>query len=210
MPRPKQRTPELRSHVLDVAVRTLERRGAAGFTARGVAADAGTSTPAIYELFGDKAGLLREVFFEGFRMLRRHLDVVPETADPRADLVALLQRYRRFVRSHRALAEVMFSRPFTDYAPAPAERRASGSVRTLIVGRVRRCVEAGVVAGDEADIAHVLVSFAQGMAAAENARRLGSTRESVDRRWTLALDAVLDGLSGGCGGELGQGGVEGG
>ena len=29
-----------------------------------------TSTPAVYELFGDKAGLVREVFFEGFRLLR--------------------------------------------------------------------------------------------------------------------------------------------
>jgi AcrR family transcriptional regulator len=189
----------MREHVLAVAVRTLARDGPAGFTARGVASNAGTSTPAIYELFGDKAGLLREVFFEGFRMLRQHLDAVPATADPRADLVALLQRYRRFVRTHRALAEVMFSRPFTDYAPGPAERRASGSVRMLIVGGVRRCVEAGVLAGDETDIAHVLVALAQGMAAAENARRLGTSRESVDRRWALALDAVLDGLAPGGG-----------
>jgi hypothetical protein len=28
-----------------------------------------TSVPAVYELFGDKAGLVREIFFEGFRRL---------------------------------------------------------------------------------------------------------------------------------------------
>ena len=27
----------------------------------------------VYELFGDKWGLVREVFFEGFRLLRRYL-----------------------------------------------------------------------------------------------------------------------------------------
>ena len=48
--------------------------GIAGFTTRRVAQEAETSTPAVYELFGDKAGLVREVFFEGFRLLRRRFD----------------------------------------------------------------------------------------------------------------------------------------
>jgi AcrR family transcriptional regulator len=195
VPRPKQRTPELRAHVLAVAVDVLGREGAAGFTARGVATRARTSTPAIYELFGGKGGLLREVFFEGFRLLHRHLDAAPRTDDPRADLVTLLRRYREFVRANPVLTEVMFSRPFTDFEPGPAERKASGSVRTFIVARVRRCTEAGVLHGNDTDIAHVLVSLAQGMAAAENARRLGTSRESVDRRWDLAIAAVLSGLS---------------
>ena len=71
MPRAKQRTPELRDHVLQVAVAMLASEGVAGFTTRKVAEEAETSTPAVYELFGDKAGLVREMFFEGFRLLRR-------------------------------------------------------------------------------------------------------------------------------------------
>jgi len=43
---------------------------------------------------------------------------------------------------------VMFSRPFTDFAPGPAELQASGSVRVFIVERVRRCIDAGVLEGD--------------------------------------------------------------
>jgi hypothetical protein len=35
----------------------------------------------------------------------------------------------------------------------------------------------------------------QGMAAAENAGRLGTTRASVERRWDLALQTVLNGVS---------------
>ena len=67
-------------------------------------------------------------------------------------------------------------------------------MRIFIVERVRRCVDAGLLHGDETDIAHVLVSLLQGLAAAENARRLGTSHESIDRRWALAVNAVLGGL----------------
>jgi hypothetical protein len=42
----------------------------------------------------------------------------------------------------------------------------------------------------------VLVALTQGLAAAESARRLGTTQESVDRRWALGVNGVLEGLRG--------------
>ena len=86
MPRPKQRTPELRDRLLQVAVVALNEDGLSGFTTRRVAEQAGTSVPAVYELFQDKPGLLRAVFFEGFRMLCHRLLAVPETDDAVADV----------------------------------------------------------------------------------------------------------------------------
>ena len=194
MPRAKQRTPELRDHVLHVAVVTLATQGVTGFTTREVAQRASTSTPAVYELFGDKAGLVREVFFEGFRLLRRHFGRLEESADPRADLMGVIVAFREFVRGNPVLAEVMFSRPFADFDPGPEELRAGSAVREFIVGRVRRCTDAGILGGDETDIAHVLVALAQGLAAQETAGWLGTSRASVDRRWDLATRAVLNGL----------------
>lgn len=196
MPRPKQRTPELREHVLTVAIELLAADGVAGFTARNVARAAGTSTPAVYELFGDKGGLVREVFFEGFRRLRAQLGTLEDSADPRADLMRVVAIYRDFIRANRVLAEVMLSRPFTDFDAGPAEIEASGSVRIFVVAHVRRCIDAGLLRGDETDVAHALVALTQGLAAAENARRLGTTPASVDRRWALAVNALLDGLRG--------------
>src|ERR1700733_1459781 len=195
MPRIKQRPPELRDHVLSVALDLLARDGVAAFTTRSVASASHTSTPAIYELFGDKSGLVREIFFEGFRKLRRQLGQAGESDDPRADLVALVGLYRSFIRHNPVLAEVMFSRPFSDFSPTGAEVKAGSSVRTFIVARVRRCIDAGIIAGDETDIAHVLVALVQGLAAAESTRRLGNSRKSIERRWQLAVDAVLDGFS---------------
>jgi AcrR family transcriptional regulator len=194
LPRPKQRTPELHDHVLSVAIELLARDGVAGFTARSVAREAQTSTPAVYELFGDKGGLIRELFFEGFRLLRRHLEVFVETEDPRADVIQIVELYRGFIRENRVLSEVMFAHPFTDFEASRSELRAAGAVRSFIVERVRRCIDAGLMHGDEADIALVLIAFTEGLATAEGSDRLGSTRESIDRRWALAVNAVLDGL----------------
>ena len=194
MPRAKQRTPELRDRVLQVAVSMLARDGVGALTTREVARKADTSTPAVYELFGDKAGLVREIFLEGFRRLRRRFERLDETQDPRADLERTLDSLRAFVRENAVLAEVMFSRPFADFDPGPSGIEAGAAVRRFVVGRVRRCLEAGVLAGDATDIAHVLFSLTQGLAATEAAGWLGTSRASVNRRWNLAIRAVLDGL----------------
>jgi AcrR family transcriptional regulator len=194
MPRAKQRTPEMRERVLQAAMDMLARDGVAEFTTRRLAQRAGTSTPAVYELFGDKAGLVREVFFEGFRLLRQYLDQVRPSQDPRAELVLVIESLRSFAREHSVLADLMFSRPFADFDPGPAERRAGDEVRLFIVAAVRRCVRAGVLEGDEVDIAHVIVAMAQGLAGQETAGWLGTSQESRDRRWDLAVTALLDGL----------------
>jgi AcrR family transcriptional regulator len=195
MPRVKQRTPDLRRQVVDVALGLLESEGAGGLTTRSLAQRAGTTTPAVYEFFGDKAGLVRELYFEGFRALHDQLAALGPAADPLAGLRTLAQAYRHFIVGHRVLAEVMFSRPFTDFAPGPEELAATASVRLLLVGHVQRAVEAGRLAGDATDIAHVLVALIQGLAAAENAGRLGTSSTSIDRRWAAALAALLQGFA---------------
>ncbi len=204
MPRSKLRTPELKQRLRDAAIEVLTREGPGGVTTRSVALAAETSTPAVYELFGDKAGLVREVFFEGFRVLRTQLGATAQTDDPVADLRALGVAYRAFITEHPQLARVMFSRPFGDFDPGPAELQAGASVRTLIVDRVQRCIDAGEMEGEATDIAHGLVALIQGLAEAEISKRLGTTRASVDRRWELAIGTMLAGLRPGAIGPPGE------
>src|ERR1035441_7853873 len=101
MPRIKQRTPELRDRLLSVAGGLRAEEGAAGLTARSLAARAETSAPALYELFGDKAGVVRQLYFQGFRQLSDELAALAETADSIADLWTTASTYRRFIRSNR-------------------------------------------------------------------------------------------------------------
>jgi AcrR family transcriptional regulator len=193
--RPRQRNAELRERVIETAMTVLAADGVEGFTTRRVASSAGTSTPAVYELFGDKGGLVREVFFQGFELLGAHLASVPESGEPRADLVAAVQALRRFVRANPVLSQVMFSRAFADFDPGPDEVKAGAGVRECIVGRARRCVDGGVLSGDPVDIAHVVLALAQGLAAQEAAGWLGTSKASIDRRWALGIDSVLAGAS---------------
>ena len=194
MPRTKQRTNELHERGVAAALAVLAQEGVPGLTTRNVAQRAHASVPAVYEVFGDKAGLIREVFFQGFRMLGAALEAVAPGDDPIAALERMAVRYREFVVSNPVLAEVMFSRPFADFDPTTAEDRAGIRVRKIFVQRVQAAIEAGLIEGDPTDVALVFFALLNGLAAAENARRLGSSGRSVNGRWHLAVHALLEGL----------------
>ncbi|MFI5694077.1 TetR/AcrR family transcriptional regulator [Kribbella sp. NPDC051586] len=195
MPRVKQRTEALHERGLASALVVLAEEGAAGLTTRAVAGRANASVPAIYEVFGDKAGIVREVFFEGFRQLADELAALPPQAEPLEALRRLAEALRRFILDHHMLAEVMFARPFTDFDPTKDEARAGAKVRKIFVQHVRDAVTAGHLAGDPTDIALLLFTFTQGLAAAENAHRLGTTKPSTNRRFHLGVNTLLNGFA---------------
>jgi AcrR family transcriptional regulator len=194
VPRPKQRTEALRERGIASALAVLAEAGPAGLTTRTVARRAGASVPAIYEVFGDKAGLIREVFFHGFRLLADDLSGIPATDDALEALRRLAQSFRRFVVANPVLAQIMFSRPFADFDPTAEDHKAGLKVRRIFVHHVQVAVDAGLIAGDPTDIAQVLFAFVEGLAAAESAQRFGASKQSVDRRWRLGLNALLNGL----------------
>lgn len=195
MPPTKRRTPELRSHILDVALRVLDAEGVGAVTTRHVAELADTSAAAIYELFDHKAGLIRELFFAGFRQLGADFEHLGTTGDPGADLAATIGVFRAFATTNPNRFDVMYNRPFELFEPDGEERAVGDGTRRVVVGRVERCVAAGVVDGDPTDIAHGLLGLAIGLATQENAGWLGSTPESRDRRWAVAVDAFVRGLA---------------
>ena len=194
MPRVKQRTNELRERGVAAALAVLAEEGVTGLTTRNVARRADASVPAVYEVFGDKAGLVREVFFEGFRMLGDALAALPPADDPLVALERLAEGYRTFVVANPVLAQVMFARPFADFDPTTAEDKAGVKVRKIFVERVQVAIDAGLVAGEATDVALVFFGLLDGLAAAESAQRLGSSQASVDRRWSLGIKALLAGL----------------
>lgn len=196
MPRAKERTPELRRHIVDVALGVLAEEGAPAVTTRRVAELAGTSPPSIYELFGDKAGLVRELFFEGFRRLGEHFDALEGTTDPVADLRATIGAFRSFTHNNPRLFLVMYEQPFEVFEPGPDEWELGTRTREFVIDRIHRCVEAGRISGDPTDIAHALLALAIGLATQETAGWLGSTVASTDRRWASAVDALLQGYAG--------------
>jgi hypothetical protein len=134
------------------------------------------------------------VFFQGFRILGDDLAAVPQTDDPAEALRGVAEAFRQFVLANPVLAQIMFSRPFADFDPTAEDDKAGVKVRKIFVHHVRVAIDAGLFAGDPIDIAHLFFAFVEGLATAEGARRLGGSQQSVDRRWRLGLDALINGL----------------
>ena len=195
VPQAKQRTPALRDHVLRVAVATLAADGVAGFTARRVAEGAGDLG----------AGGLRAVrrqgragpgdVLRGLPAAGPLLRAVAETDDPRADLIRAVEPSALSYGTTRCWPRSCSAgRSPTSIPARRAARLGVGAASTSSV-RSAAASTPGVLAGDETDIAHVLVALAQGLCTQETGGWLGTTRASRDRRWALALRATLDGLA---------------
>jgi hypothetical protein len=120
---------------------------------------------------------------------------VAPVADPIEGLRRVCESFRQFVLANPVLAQTMFSRPFVDFAPTVEDNKAGIGVSKVFVQRSRAAVDAKLLAGDPTDIAHLFFAFAEGLAAAESARRLGGSKQAVDRRWRLGLDVLIQGLT---------------
>ena len=194
MGRPKLHNEQVRDQLLSHAIALLEKDGPPAVRARRVADHAGTSTAALYELFGDKGGLIRAVFFEGFAALHEALTAVPTTDDPRRDLIALMAASREFAIARPMLFEVMYARPFAEFDPSAEETEVGNAIYRLTVKAVGRWLSAEGSAMSAVAASHVLVATHRGLLATELAGLAGRSESTRRRRYALGVEAVLAGL----------------
>jgi AcrR family transcriptional regulator len=97
-----------RAQLLDVARRTIEDSGPEVLRARTLAAAAGTSTQALYTLFGGMPGLFEAVVADGFARFARYVAAVPESEDTVADFFAKGWTYSEWALTHPRLYRLMF------------------------------------------------------------------------------------------------------
>src|SRR4029078_9218307 len=77
---------------------------------REVARAAGTTTRAVYSLFGSKDGLLAALGMRAFNLLQREIEALPATDQPRTDLVEVALIFRRFALERPPLFSIAFHR----------------------------------------------------------------------------------------------------
>jgi hypothetical protein len=131
-------------------------------------------------------------------MLYDGIDVLPETDDPAADLIAIgTQVVRGLVRDHPALYRIAFQRIAGLHAD-PGLVAARERAWVQLQGRVARLQEAGLRADKPvADAARELNAMWEGLA---NAELRGDVlrilpRGEEERAWHDALTTVLRGLT---------------
>jgi AcrR family transcriptional regulator len=194
VPRPRTHDETLRLRLLDEGGRLLAAEGPAALTTRRLAERAGTSSSAVYSLFGDKPGLLRAMFVEGFRRLACRFAELPRTDDPGADLLALGWAFRANALANPHLYDLMFRSPFPGLDLPVEDCEEALATFQVLVSAVRRCLEAGVIApADPDDVAQMLFGLVDGLAGLELRGWLGES-ETAGRRWELALSVALRGL----------------
>ncbi len=134
----------MRDRLLERAAATVSSDGVAALNLRTLAAEAGTSTAAVYSLFGGKPGLLSALYAQVFARFAQRLAAVGQSDDPVADLVRLGHAYRENALADPHGYRIMFG---DELRPDDVGRRAArAGARTFepLLGAVRRAVRAGV------------------------------------------------------------------
>ncbi|MEW5808348.1 MAG: TetR-like C-terminal domain-containing protein [Actinomycetota bacterium] len=189
--------------VVDAGVRLLERDGVAALRARAVAAEAGTSTMAVYTHFGGMTGLLDAIAREVFDRFTAVLTEVPLTDDPVADFLAMGLAYHRFAMANPQRYQLMFG---TSAPPSIAAHRAdltqTGSATNRAewaasFGALRQAVHRMMAAGrirpdDETAVAGRLWSLNHGAVMLETAGFFGHEGHGLTQiLGPLIVDALV-------------------
>lgn len=199
MGRPREHDDATRTALIAAAEALLLRDGLAALTVRDVAGEAGTTTRAVYSVFGGKQGLLDGLAQRAFDLLADVVAAAPQTSDPAADLVVLgADGYRGFVREHPWLFRLAFQRVAPEVTVegelAAARARSFGALQE----RFERLHAAGRLAErTPRDAAVEFNAMCEGLGNA--AVRGGTMRDlaSDDERrgWIAAFETLVRGLT---------------
>ena len=110
MSRPREHDERTAAALLDAAERLAAEDGPAGLSVRRVASEIGTTTRAVYSLFGSKEGLMVALGARAFDLLGAMVVALPHTSDPQADLIQGGLVFRRFAREHPVLFQIAIQR----------------------------------------------------------------------------------------------------
>ncbi|MCA1676222.1 MAG: TetR/AcrR family transcriptional regulator [Actinobacteria bacterium] len=194
MARPKLHDDALRVRLLDTAGAMLTAEGPEALSLRGLAARAGTSTTAVYSLFGGKPGVLRALFVEAFTRFGAHLDAVAPSEDPLADLLGLGRAYRASATADPHLYTVMFGSPVPGFEPAADDWAHADATFIPLLDAVRRGVAAGLLLDVEpALIATALWATAHGLVSLELGRAIPAEAGNPAEVFEAVIRASIEG-----------------
>ncbi len=170
MGRPREHDENTRAALLAAAERLIAEGGPAALSVRAVADAAGTSTRAVYSLFGSKEGLLVQALArDAFEFLYTEYEKFPETDDPASDLIeSALVVFRRLVREHPALYRIAFQRIVPGLEAGPELVATRQRAWEQLVARVERLRPAGQLGEKPAPEAAVeFIAMMDGLGSAE-------------------------------------------
>ncbi|MBJ7337065.1 TetR/AcrR family transcriptional regulator [Mycolicibacterium sp.] len=193
----------IRERLIDGGIRLLERDGLQSLSVRNVAAEAGTSTMAVYTHFGGMTGVVDAVATEAFARFTQALTEAGRTDDPVADFFVMGAAYRAFALANPQRYQLIFgtaspatvSGHRTDLTSKgdASDRAEWASSFDALRNVVHRMISAGRVRDDgELNIAGRLWSLSHGAVMLELAGFFGHEGHGLTQILTpLAVDALV-------------------
>jgi AcrR family transcriptional regulator len=183
---------ELRKGILDDTSDLLMREGATALSMRRIAQLVGCSTTVLYTMFGNKQGLVDELYLMGFDMLRQTLEAVPRCDYPQNYIHALCGAYRNFALAHSTYYAIMFLKIVPEYTPSKANLQLGEKSLQLLVDAVQDCVMSRSISKNEAwEIARIVWATVHGHVGLELAGHFDYPDVSPQQMLNQALQAVL-------------------
>jgi len=140
MARPALYDDALRRRLLDATARMVDERGVEGISLREIAQGAGTSTSAVYALFGGRAELLVAVIDHGFASFGQS-----QASTEPDGLRALGLAYRAWATANPALYRLMFGGAVTSEHCHPDEATTGAAMMPLVRTLAERVDETEVM-----------------------------------------------------------------
>jgi AcrR family transcriptional regulator len=182
------------------AERLVAEGGPTALSVRAVAAEAGTTTRAVYSLFGSKEGLVVDALAQSaFEFLADGVGKLVETDDPVADLVAVgVPVFRSLVLEHPALYRIAFQRIVPGLRAGPEVTGAREHAHALLHAKIRRVEDAGLLG--RKTVLEAALEFNAMLEGLANAELRGSTLPILppgaeERTWREALTTVVRGFA---------------
>jgi AcrR family transcriptional regulator len=200
MGRPREHDERTRAALRAAAERLIAQGGIAAFSVRAVADEVGTTTRAVYSLFGSKDGLLVDALAQGaFDFLAEGIDELVETDDPVADLIAVgTDVFRRLVLEHPALYRIAFQRIVPGFQAGPEVTAARQRAWSRLLAKTQRVKDAGLLRRRSvAEAAVEINAMFEGLANAElRGQALRLLPEGAEEQtWHNALTTVIRGFN---------------
>ena len=199
MGRPREHDDATREALRAAAERLFDEHGAEGVSVRALADAVGTSTRAVYSLFGSRDGLLIDAMgVRAYEHLMRWMHDQELTGDPAADLVEMgVIVFRRLVVEHPTLFRITFQRVLPEFQPGPELLAVREDGLRLLTQRVGRLDEAGVLAATP--LSDAVVAFQASCEGLGNLELRGAIMRMLpagreEEVWRSSLRAVVRGL----------------
>jgi AcrR family transcriptional regulator len=189
------RNDEVYGRLMEAAYQLLVSEGPAALTVRRIAGEAGMSTMNVYSRFGDKDGIIEQLFVRGYGILADTV-VAPESPDhPVEALREAAFALRRFAVANTSLYRLMFLGAVPDYVPSRAAMHLGEAAIAEIATSFATCMDLGLIR--RLDPIHVALgqwSVAHGAISLELSN-LGTLRVDWNGAFQTAIDVFFRGLA---------------